>query len=70
MRRSKGIPLVDRFFTLFMCISTGFYAFCMHVCKVPSRPKKVHLRAVKRIMRYLVYTPKFGLWYPGDQPLI
>jgi hypothetical protein len=23
-----------------------------------------HLRAVKRIMRYLVYTPKFGLWYP------
>jgi hypothetical protein len=27
-------------------------------------PKEVYLRAVKRIMRYLVYTPKFGLWYP------
>jgi hypothetical protein len=27
-------------------------------------PKEVHLRAVKRIMRYLVYTPKLGLWYP------
>jgi hypothetical protein len=27
-------------------------------------PKEVHLRAVKRIMRYLVYTPKFGLCYP------
>jgi hypothetical protein len=27
-------------------------------------PKEVHLRAMKRIMRYLVYTPKFGLWYP------
>jgi hypothetical protein len=27
-------------------------------------PKEVHLRAVKRILRYLVYTPKFGLWYP------
>jgi hypothetical protein len=27
-------------------------------------PKEVHLRAVKRIMRYLVYTPKFVLWYP------
>jgi hypothetical protein len=27
-------------------------------------PKEVHLRAIKRIMRYLVYTPKFGLWYP------
>jgi hypothetical protein len=26
-------------------------------------PKEVHLRVVKRIMRYLVYTPKFGLWY-------
>jgi hypothetical protein len=26
--------------------------------------KEVHLRAMKRIMRYLVYTPKFGLWYP------
>jgi hypothetical protein len=29
-----------------------------------TNPKEVHLRAVKRIMRYLVYTPKFGLWYP------
>jgi hypothetical protein len=29
-----------------------------------ANPKEVHLRAMKRIMRYLVYTPKFGLWYP------
>jgi hypothetical protein len=29
-----------------------------------ANPKEVHLRVVKRIMRYLVYTPKFGLWYP------
>jgi hypothetical protein len=29
-----------------------------------SNPKEVHLRAIKRIMRYLVYTPKFELWYP------
>jgi hypothetical protein len=28
-----------------------------------ANPKEVHLRAVKRFMRYLVYTPKFGLWY-------
>jgi hypothetical protein len=27
-------------------------------------PKEAHLTAVKRILRYLVYTPKFGLWYP------
>jgi hypothetical protein len=29
-----------------------------------ANPKGVHLRAVKRIMRYLDYTPKFGLCYP------
>jgi hypothetical protein len=32
--------------------------------KFQADPKEVRLRAVKRIMRYLVYTPKFGLWYP------
>jgi hypothetical protein len=30
----------------------------------PTNPKELHLRDVKRIMRYLVYTPKFGLCYP------
>jgi hypothetical protein len=29
-----------------------------------ANPMEIHLRVVKRIMRYLVYTPKFGLWYP------
>jgi hypothetical protein len=47
-----------------MCFTTGHYALCMHVCKVHANPKEVHLWAIKRIMRYLVYTPKFGLWYP------
>jgi hypothetical protein len=47
-----------------MCFTTIYFAFCMHVCKVPRKSKEVHLRVVKRIMRYLVYTPKFGLWYP------
>jgi hypothetical protein len=40
---------------------------CFSVCmcaRFQADPKEVHLRAVKRIMRYLVYTPKFGLWYP------
>jgi hypothetical protein len=23
--------------SILMCISTGYYAFCMHVCKIPSR---------------------------------
>jgi hypothetical protein len=39
---------------LFVCMCARFQA----------DPKEVHLRAVKRIMRYLVYTLKFGLWYP------
>jgi hypothetical protein len=26
--------------------------------------KESHLTAVKRILRYFAYTPKFGLWYP------
>jgi hypothetical protein len=36
---------------------------CM-CARFQADPKEVHLRAVKRIMRYLVYTLKFGLWYP------
>jgi hypothetical protein len=35
---------------------------CM-CARFQADPKEVHLKAVKRIMRYLVYTPKFGLWY-------
>jgi hypothetical protein len=46
-----------------MCFTTKYYAFSIHVCSIPI-PKEIHLRAVKKIMRYLVYTPKFGLWYP------
>jgi hypothetical protein len=39
---------------LFVCMCARFQA----------NPKEVHLRAVKRIKRNLVYTHKFGLWYP------
>jgi hypothetical protein len=52
-------------FLLYLCasrldimLSVSMYA------RFQSNPKEVHLRAVKRIMRYLVYTLKFGLWYP------
>jgi hypothetical protein len=40
---------------------------CM-CARFQAGPKEVHLRAVKRIMRYLVYTLKFGLWYPKGSP--
>jgi hypothetical protein len=36
---------------------------CM-CARFQANPKEIHLRAMKRIMRYLLYTPKFGLWYP------
>jgi hypothetical protein len=36
---------------------------CM-CARFQAAPKDCHLRAVKRIMRYLVLTPKLGSWYP------
>jgi hypothetical protein len=55
-----------------ICYAFGFAPrtgcdIMLSVCmcsRFQANPKEVHLRAVKRIMRYLVYTPKFGLWYP------
>jgi hypothetical protein len=29
-----------------------------------ANPKESHLSALKRILRYLKYTPSIGLWYP------
>ena len=29
-----------------------------------ASPRQSHFEAVKRIFRYLVHTPNFGLWYP------
>jgi hypothetical protein len=36
---------------------------CM-CARYQSDPKECHLVAVKRILRYLVATPCFGIWYP------
>jgi hypothetical protein len=35
--KSIGILVDDRILTLFMCFMTGYYAFRMHVCKVPGK---------------------------------
>jgi hypothetical protein len=43
-------------------MGTNGLSVCM-CARFQADPKEVHLRVVKRIMRYLVYTPKFGLWY-------
>jgi hypothetical protein len=36
---------------------------CM-CAKFQANPKECHLVAAKRILRYLVHTHNFGLWYP------
>jgi hypothetical protein len=50
---------------LFLCASRPDIMLSVCMCaRFQADPKEVHLRAVKRILRYLVHTPKFGLWYP------
>jgi hypothetical protein len=50
---------------LYLCASRPDIMLSVCMCaRFQGNPKEVHLRAIKRIMRYLVYTPKFGLWYP------
>ena len=50
---------------LYLCASRLDIMLLVCMCaRFQADPKEIHLRAMKRIMRYLVYTPKFGLWYP------
>jgi hypothetical protein len=50
---------------LYLCASRPDIMLSICMCtRFQAGPKEVHLRVVKRILRYLVYTPKFGLWYP------
>ena len=50
---------------LYLCASRPDIMLSVCMCaRFQADPKKVHHRAVKRILRYLVHTPKFGLWYP------
>jgi hypothetical protein len=50
---------------LYLCASRPDIMLFVCMCaRFQANPKKVHLRAVKRIMRYLLYTLKFVLWYP------
>jgi hypothetical protein len=50
---------------LYLCASRLDIMLSVCMCaRFQANPKEVHLRVVKRIMRYLVYTPKFGIWYP------
>jgi hypothetical protein len=52
-------------YLLYLCASRPDIMLSVCMCaRFQANPKEVHLMAVKRIMIYLVCTPKFGLWYP------
>jgi hypothetical protein len=50
---------------LYLCASSPDIILSVCMCaRYQSDPKECHLLAVKRILRYLVATPCFGIWYP------
>jgi hypothetical protein len=50
---------------LYLCASRPDIMLCVCMCaRFQAASKEYHLRAIKRIMRYLVLTPYLGLWYP------
>ena len=50
---------------LYLCASRPDIMLSVCMCaRFQAAPKECHLRAVKRILRYLVHTPNLGLWYP------
>ena len=50
---------------IYLCASRPDIVLSVGVCaRYQAAPKDSHLKAVNRILRYLVYTPRFGLWYP------
>jgi hypothetical protein len=50
---------------LYLCASRPDILLSVCMCaRFQSDPRECHLVAVKRILRYLVSTPCFGIWYP------
>jgi hypothetical protein len=50
---------------LYLCASRPDIMLSVCMCaRFQSDPRECHLVAVKRILRYLVATPCFGIWYP------
>jgi uncharacterized membrane protein YciS (DUF1049 family) len=55
---------------LYLTASRPDITFAVGVCaRYQSNPKKSHLEAGKRILRYLKGTINMGLWYPADDNL-
>ncbi|WVZ95049.1 hypothetical protein U9M48_040855 [Paspalum notatum var. saurae] len=50
---------------LYLCASRPDIMFSVCLCaRIQADPRECHLSTVKRILRYLKYTPSIGLWYP------
>ena len=50
---------------LYLITSRLDIIFSVGLCtRFQSNPKETHLKAVKRILRYLKYTSDLALWYP------
>jgi transposase InsO family protein len=50
---------------LYLCASRPDIMLSVCMCaRFQANPKECHLMTVKRILRYLIYTPYLGLWYP------
>jgi hypothetical protein len=50
---------------LYLCASRLDIMLSVCICaRFQANPKGCHLVAIRRILRYLVHTPNFGLWYP------
>ena len=50
---------------LYLCASRPDIMLSVCMCaRYQANPKECHLVVVKRIFRYLVFTPNLGLWYP------
>ena len=49
----------------YLCASRPDIMLSVCICaRFQSDPRECHLVVVKRILRYLVATPCFGIWYP------
>jgi hypothetical protein len=59
-------------YLLYLTASRPDIMFSVCLCAhFQANPKKSHLKALKRILRYLKHTPNIGLWYPkGANPTL
>ena len=50
---------------IYLCASRSDIMLSVCMCeRIQANPKECHLMVVKRILRYLVFTPNLDLWYP------